>query len=205
MEITSVSNNLQLTWTRGSEYEITNWGGAAFIVPTETAVCETYLCADCVGPLVADALELGRGLRMRPGEQDGLCLEFAARYGLLGLRAEAAPHALNDPSAAPSFRPLNLREYGEDLSGFAGVFTFLYQHFLTTRGEFSLPGNPSLLDLRGLLHYRLTVGEQPRLIWEVRSLEALLRFAYAEMVSREQVPLKVCKNCGRVYFNERAR
>ncbi|MEI3141102.1 MAG: hypothetical protein V8S34_05820 [Lawsonibacter sp.] len=31
-------------------------------------------------------------------------------------------------------------------------------------------------------------------------MESVLRFAYAAMVTSPGIPLKVCKNCGKVYY-----
>ena len=43
-------------------------------------------------------------------------------------------------------------------------------------------------------------GRMPQLVWDVRSMESVLRFAYAAMVTSPGIPLKVCKNCGKVYY-----
>ena len=69
----------------------------------------------------------------------------------------------------------------------------LYQHFLTVQGELVPTPNPRIMDLSGFLSYRLTSGPNPQLVWEVRSLESVIRFAYASMISAESIPLKVCK------------
>lgn len=37
-------------------------------------------------------------------------------------------------------------------------------------------------------------GRMPQLVWDVRSMESVLRFAYAAMVTSPGIPLKVCKN-----------
>ena len=43
-------------------------------------------------------------------------------------------------------------------------------------------------------------GRMPQLVWDVRSMEFVLRFAYAAMVTSPGIPLKVCKNYGKVYY-----
>ena len=73
------------------------------------------------------------------------------------------------------------------------------------QGELVPTPNPKVMDLSGLLSYRLTSGPNPQLVWEVRSLESVIRFAYASMISAESIPLKVCKNCGKVYYNTHAK
>ena len=154
---------------------------------------------------MADALELGRQLRTGTPDKNRLCATFAARYGLLGLNAEKGEAATEDPNVPPCYRPLNSREYGEDILIFQRSFMMLQQHFLTVQGELVPTPNPRVMDLSGFLNYRLTSGPNPQLVWEVRSLESVIRFAYASMISAESVPLKICKNCGKVYYNTHAK
>ncbi len=206
MDFKPVFPNLNVLWTRWSAYQIKphKWGGE-YLVPAEGATDLTYNCAEQSGPLVADALELGRQLRMGTPDKNRLCAAFAARYGLLGLNAEKGEEATEDPNVPPCYRPLNSREYGEDILIFQRSFMMLYQHFLTVQGELVPTPNPRVMDLSGFLNYRLTSGPNPQLVWEVRSLESVIRFAYASMISAESVPLKVCKNCGKVYYNTHAK
>lgn len=202
MDFKPIFPNLNVLWTRWSAYQIKphQWGGE-YLIPAEGATAFTYNCAEQPGPLVADALELGRQLRMGTQDKNRLCAAFAARYGLLGLKKGAA----EGPNVPPCYCPLNSWEYGEDVSSFQSSFVMLYQHFLTVQGELAPAPNPKVMDLPGLLSYRLTRGPNPQLVWEVRSLESVIRFAYASMISAESVPLKVCKNCGKVYYNTHAK
>ena len=57
----------------------------------------------------------------------------------------------------------------------------------------------------GVLSYRLTSGETPQLIWQVRSLQSVLRLSYAAMVTGGKPGLRVCKNCGKLYYNSHAK
>ncbi len=205
MDIKTIFPNLNVLWTRWSEYEIITDRGAEFLVPTKNATELPYNCAEHPESLVSDALELGRQLLMGAPEKERLCADFAARYGLLGLDAERNPGTSEDSSVPPCFRPLNSHGYGEDLGLFQISFMCLYQHYLTTRGELTISPNPKVLDLSGFLGYRLTSGRTPQLTWDVRSMESVLRFAYAAMVTSPGTPLKVCKNCGKVYYNTHAK
>ena len=206
MDFKPMFPSLNVLWTRWSAYQIKphQWGGE-YLIPAEGATDLTYNCAEQPGPLVADALELGRQLHMGAPDKNRLCAAFAARYGLLGLNAEKGEGATEDPNVPPCYRPLNSWEYGEDISFFQSSFVMLYQHFLTVQGELVPTPNPKVMDLSGLLSYRLTSGPNPQLVWEVRSLESVIRFAYASMISAESIPLKVCKNCGKVYYNTHAK
>ena len=205
MDSKAIFQNLNVLWTRWSEYEIITDRGAEYLVPAGSATELTYNCAEHPEALVSDALELGRQLLSGAAEKDRLCAAFAARYGLLGLEAERNPSASEDPAVPPCCRPLNSRGYGEDLGQFQLSFMSLYQHYLTTRGELAATPNPRVLDLSGFLGYRLTSGRTPQLVWDVRSMESVLRFAYAAMVANPASPLKVCKNCGKVYYNTHAK
>lgn len=100
---------------------------------------------------------------------------------------------------------MNSREYGEELEQFKVCFMQLYQHFLTTQGELKAEPIPAVLDVSGVLSYRLTSGETPQLVWQVRSLQSVLRLSYAAMVTGDKPGLRVCKNCGKVYYNSHAK
>lgn len=201
MDVKAIFQNLNVLWTRWSEYEIITDRGAEYLVPTKNATELTYNCAEHPEALVSDALELGRQLLTGAAEKERLCAAFAARYGLLGLDAERNPAALDDPAVPPCYRLLNSHDYGEDLGLFQLSFMCLYQHYLTTRGKpTAVP-----LDLSGFLGYRLTSGRTPQLTWDVRSMESVIRFSYAAIVTSPGTPLKVCKNCGKVYYNTHAK
>lgn len=49
--------------------------------------------------------------------------------------------------------------------------------------------------------YRLTASQSPQLVWQPDSLQSILRLAYSLAVTDPAQPLKVCKNCGKVYRN----
>ena len=75
---------------------------------------------------------------------------------------------------------------------FRVFFMELYQHFLTTKGEVTMEANPAVLDISGLL-------------WQVKSMESVIRLSYAAMVTGDKPGLRVCKNCGKVYYNSHAK
>ena len=62
-----------------------------------------------------------------------------------------------------------------------------------------------MMDLSGLLNYRLTSGRASQLVWEMRSMKSVIQLAYATLVSGSAIPLKKCKNCGKVYYNSHAK
>lgn len=199
--------NLNVMWIRWSEYMVVkDRGGAEYLVPAPDAVALTYDCAQQPETLVADALELGRRLHEGTPEGNSQCAVFAARHGLLGLNAEVDTTFSEEPDLPPCFRPLNSRDYGEDLGLFQANFLQLYQHFETTRGELPVSQKYSkVMDLSGLLNYRLTSGQTPQLVWEMRSMKSVIQLAYAALVSGPAITLKKCKNCGKVYYNCHAK
>ena len=199
--------NLNVMWTRWSEYTIVkDHGETEYLVPAPDAVALTYDCAQQPETLVADALELGRQLLEGASEKTGLCAGFAVRHGLLGLAAETAAACSEHPGLSPCFRPLNSRDYGEDIGLFQADFMRLYQHFEITRDEVPVSRECSkVMELSGLLNYRLTGGRTPQLVWEMRSMRSVIRLAYAALVSGPVVPLRRCKNCGKVYYNSHAK
>ncbi len=209
MDLIAVFPNLNVMWTRWSDYTlVTNEISGphiSYLAPAPGAAELRSNCAEQPEQLVADALELGRQLISGLPEKEHLCAAFAARHGLLGLEAEMDPPAVEDAVVPPCCRPLNSREYGEDIGLFQAFFMELYQHFLTTRGELTIKPNPAVLDISGLLSYRLTSGKTPQLVWQVKSLQSVVRLSYAAMVTSEKSGLRVCRNCGKVYYNSHAK
>ena len=177
-----------------------------FLVPTPDATSLTYDCTQQPGSLVADALDLGRQLAANVQEADSLCAAFAAHYGLLGL-----DYTGDSYGAAPGYElpasmcPLNSQKYGDDLRQFQMTFIELYQHFCTVRGEEYPAAGSKFLDLSGVLNYRLTCGQTPQLIWQTKTLKEVLYLFYAALITDEKPTLKVCKNCGKVYYNPHAK
>lgn len=206
MDFKPMFPSLNVLWTRWSAYQIKphQWGGE-YLIPAEGATDLTYNCAEQPGPLVADALELGRQLHMGAPDKNRLCAAFAARYGLLGLNAEKGEGATEDPNVPPCYRPLNSWEYGEDVSFFQSNFVMLYQHFLTVQGELVPTPNPRVMDLSGFLSYRLTSGPNPQLVWEGPQFGIRDPICLCFHDLAESIPLKVCKNCGKVYYNTHAK
>lgn len=209
MDVKTVFPNLNVMWTRWSDYTLvtdeTSGPCISYLAPAPGAAELRFNCAEQPERLTADALELGRQLMSGAAEKDRLCAAFAARHGLLGLGAEKDPPVTNDPAVPPCYHPLNSREYGEDVELFKTFFMELYQHFLTTRGELTMEPNPAILDISGLLSYRLTSGRTPQLVWQVKSMESVIRLSYAAMITSEKPGLRVCRNCGKVYYNSHAK
>ena len=205
----AVFSNFNVMWTRWSEYTLAacemSGPDILYLVPAPGAVELQFNCAEQPEQLVADALELGRQIMNGAPEQECLCAAFAARYGLLGLEAEHGTEYGDDPRLPPCYRLLNSREYGEDVELFKGCFMQLYQHFTTVRGELEAGPIPAVLDVSGLLSYRLTSGWTPQLVWQARSMQSVLKLSYAAMVTGEKPGLRMCTNCGKVYYNGHAK
>lgn len=205
MEIKTMFPDLTVLWKRWSEYRVMeqtiNRRKFRYLVPMPGAAEMTYNCAEHAEAMVGDALELGRQLSLEGADQDRLCADFAARYGLLGPDVELGQAIGEEPDTPPPFRPVGTIEYGEDMKLFQEEFKRLYQHFLcANEGEGTLTG-----ELTGLLPYRLTAGRTPQLIWEIKSLESVLRLTYAALITAPSRSLKICKNCGKVYYNTRTK
>ena len=192
-------SNFNMIWPRWSAYEVRTWHGVNYLMPVPGAEAIPYNCAQQAEKLVSNALELGRQVFLKADGLDCLCTEFAARHGLLGLDIKNAGF-IQKSAAAPCYRPFSEFEYGEVLERFQEELLGLYRHFLSTRGELSGQGI-ELPALSGRVRYRLTAGPTPQIVWEVDSLLAILRLAYAGLITSPAPVLKVCKNCGKVYYN----
>jgi len=210
MDIKTMFPNLSLMWSRWSEYEIVrrmdNGIEKEYIVPVPGAEQIIFNCAEHPEPMVADAIGIGEQICKNeiPVKQiQLLCTNFASRYGLLGQMVGADLTKIY--STAPVYYALNCENYGEELSYFQGCLQKLYCHFMTIQGKWS--GKPQNHDwgLYGTLHYRLTPGKTPQLVWGIDRMESVLWLTYASLVTEEKSGLKICKNCGKIYYNSHAK
>ena len=203
MDIKAMFPNLNIMWVRWSSYEIADWHGVNYLMPSPGAEPLTYNCAEQVETLVADAVELGRQIAENASELDRACAAFAARHGLLGLETGKSAGLFSKSNVAPLYRPVNDKGYGEELERFKAEMTALYQHFVSSRGKaIAVDAIPAIT---GSLSYKLTFGQMPQLIWETDNLINVLRLAYAAIITNSGTVLKVCKNCGKVYYNPHAK
>lgn len=203
MDLKAMFPNLNTMWVRWSAYEIADYHGVSYLMPSPGAEAFRYNCAEQPEILVADALELGRQITENADGADRPCAAFAARHGLLGLGGGKDAGPFSSDSVAPCYRPVNEKEYGEVLERYKTEFQALYQHFVSTRDEAA--AFDTITAITGNLSYKLTSGQTPRLVWEADSLLNVLRLAYAAIVTDPTTPLKVCKNCGKVYYNPHAK
>jgi len=210
MDIKTMFPNLSLMWSRWSEYEITrrvdNGKEMEYIVPAPGAEQITFNCAERPETMVADAIGVGELIHKNeiPMELINLfCTKFASNYGLLG-QMVGVDRTSPIYSTAPIYYAINSRKYGEELSYFHDCLHRLYRHFMTTRGQWAL-GSVDDMGLYGSLKYRLTPGRNPQLVWGVDSMEEVLWLTYASLVTEDKSVLKICKNCGRVYYNTHAK
>ena len=203
MDLKAMFPNLNTMWTRWSAYEVTERHGVCYLMPSPSAESFTYNCADQPETLVADAVELGRQVTEDATELDRACAAFAAHHGLLGMGGGKDADLFAKGDMAPVYRPVNEKEYGEELERFKAEMTALYQHFVSSRGEaMAVDAIPAIT---GSLSYKLTSGQIPQLIWETDGLRNVLRLAYAATITGPGAALKVCKNCGMVYHNPHAK
>ena len=203
MDLKAMFPNLNAMWTRWSAYEVAERHGVRYLMPSPSAEPFTYSCADQLETLVADAVELGRKVTEDAAELDRACAAFAAHHGLLGLGGGKDADLFAKGDVVPVYRPVNEKEYGEELERFQVEMTALYQHFVSSRGE-AIAVN-AIPAITGSLSYKLTSDQTPQLIWETDGLRNVLRLAYSAIITGPSTSLKVCKNCGKVYYNPHAK
>lgn len=212
MELKNIFPSLNAMWVRWSAYEIAEVLNSRYIMPTADAVSLPYSSTENLQELLTDALNLGKAAYQKSDGLEHACLTFVQKYGLLGLHKSTGSRsfALKGGNVSPARKEHSSQEYGEELSHFTAEFQKLYLHFLATR-----EGLPEQLpkhlqsDLATLtaqpipsgLSYRLTTTCPPQMVWQPDDLLDVLRIAYGLAVTDTAAPLKVCKNCGMVYFN----
>lgn len=204
MDLKTMFPNLNVLWPCWSDYEVRTYDGADYLMPVSNAVVTFYNCAQRPETLVSDALELGRQVFLKVDGLNRLCAGFAVRYGLLGLETGKDVDSFRKGAVAFCYRSVNDPEYGEVLEQFQEELLGLYRHFLRTRGELD-EQDVELPVISGRLHYHLTNGLNPKIFWEANSLLAVLHLAYASLIISPVPVLKVCKNCGQVFYNAHAK
>ncbi len=210
MDIKTMFPNLSLMWVRWSEYEIVrrmdNGIENEYIVPVPGAEQIVFNCAEQSETMVADAIMIGKQIHENAVPVtliNLLCTNFASRFGLFG---QMVGVDLTSPtySTAPIYYALNSEKYGEELFYFKDRLHRLYRHYMTTQGQWS-SGPKNDFGIYGTLNYRLTPGRTPQIVWGVERMEEVMWLTYASLMTGEKPGLKVCKNCGRVYYNSHAK
>lgn len=162
--------------------------------------------------MLTDALNLGKAVYQKSDDIEHICLAFVQKYGLLGLHKGSGNRVfpMKGGNISPARKEHSSQEYGEDLSHFTAEFQKLYLHFLSTRGEMPtqlpkyLQADLATLTAQPILSglsYRLTATHLPQMVWQPDDLIDVLRLAYGLAITDATAPLKVCKNCGTVYYN----
>jgi hypothetical protein len=203
MDLKAMFPNLNTMWVRWSAYEIMDYHDIRYLMPSPGAEAFHYNCAEQSEMLVADALELGRQITENAANVDRTCVAFTAHHGLLGLGEGKDAGPFSSDGMPPCYGAVNKKDYGEELKRFQTELQTLYRHFVSTRD--GTEAFDTISAITGSLNYKLTSGQMPQLVWEADSLLSVLRLAYATLITTSSAPLKVCKNCGKVYYNPHAK
>lgn len=212
MELKNIFPDFNAMWVRWSNYEIAEILNSRYITPTADATAIPYSSTESLQELLTDALNLGKAVCQKSDNLENACIVFVKKHGLLGLHKGSGSRVfpMKGGNISPARKEHGSQEYGEEICHFTAEFQKLYLHFLSTRGE--LPAQlPKHLqaDLAALtaqpipsgLSYRLTATSPPQMMWQPNDLIDVLCLAYGLAITDVTVPLKVCKNCGTVYYN----
>lgn len=225
MELKNILQNLNTLWVRWSDYEIAENRHVLFIMPTKSSDSITYDCAGQAEQMVVDALNAGQRILCGLPDAEISSLDFARRYGLLGIRpslskaqklffGDSPTGKASAADASPVLNGVFSKSYGEPLERFQDKLAGIYAHFLAAHGGKNVPlGRKKLqeawergaADESGRLDYQLTFGENPELLWKPQSLLTVLRLGYAYAVTDPAAPLKLCRFCGKAYYNTNPR
>ena len=97
--------------------------------------------------------------------------------------------------------------YGEDMAWHKRYFLQLYSYFLACvdygreRRTAEIVSEYQVKRLR----YTVTAESKPTLQWLFPSLKSVIDMAMAVCVTATDIPLRVCKKCSTIYYNENAR
>lgn len=212
MELKNIFPSLNAMWVRWSAYEIAEVLNGRYIMPSTDATALPYSSTENLQALLTDALNLGKTVYQKSDDLEHACLTFVQKYGLLGLHKSTGSRVfpMKGGNVSPARKEHSSQEYGEELSHFTAEFQKLYLHFLATRGELQeqlpkhLQSDLATLTAQPIpsgLSYRLTATSPPQIVWQPDDLLDVLRLAYGLAITDVAAPLKVCKNCGTVYYN----
>lgn len=217
MELKNMFPNLNGNWVRWSDYRISDNQGVKYIIPSDTATALPYSCTDAPEQMVVDALNLGKLVFQQKEDKEEYCLSFARKYGPLGVTLpvkspllQGGRNADNSASGAASvYSGIFAKTYGEPLERYQDTLRTFYMHFLMAKEQSDTLSQKEQEQLRKQeltpeacgMNYRLTFGSPPQLVWEPENLLAVLKLSYALLVSDIVNPLKVCKHCGKTYYN----
>ncbi|WP_312644342.1 hypothetical protein [Hydrogenoanaerobacterium sp.] len=212
MELKNIFPDFNAMWIRWSAYEISDALNGRYIMPSTDATSLPYSSTENLQELLTDALNLGKAVYQKSDEVERECRAFVQKHGLLGLHKSDGSRVfpMKGGNISPARKEHSSQEYGEELSHFTAEFQKLYLHFLATRGELPeqlpkhLQSDLAMLTTQSIpsgLSYRLTAGFPPQMVWQPDDLIDVLRLAYGLAVTDTAAPLKVCKNCGTVYYN----
>jgi hypothetical protein len=99
------------------------------------------------------------------------------------------------------------RDYGEDMAWYKRYFLRLYDYFLACadydRGRRTVEIVSEYQVKR--LRYTISAEDKPTLQWIFPSLKSVIDMAMTMCVTADEMPLRVCKKCGAIYYNENAR
>ncbi|MEG1631201.1 MAG: hypothetical protein RR423_02960 [Hydrogenoanaerobacterium sp.] len=212
MELKNMFPNIDGMWVRWSDYRLTEFHGVEYIIPTENATSLSYSCTEHLNDMIVDALNLGR--QVAEGQSNGeACLAFARKYGPMGVVSQTVKNPLlrtgnstdnTVKNVSPVYNDIFAKGYGEQLERYQDTLCNLYLHFLAINSGEHRNEQEQTAEPCGM-SYRLTAGANPQLVWQPDNLLAVLKLGYAIAITDTATPLKVCKHCGKVYYNPNAR
>ncbi len=209
----NIFSNLDLQVIRFSAYEIKEISGVHYIMPKKGATPLHFRVGLDFEKMLVDTLNLGRALFEEQEDADELCVTFANKYALLGIYQplDEGKNPLAKGATSPVYKEHFSNEYGEDIGTFKAEITEIYTHYLLSKGSMPPEREQEEYDLRlkydatpilSGLKYTLTANNPPQMEWLIEELIDILRLAYAFAVTDANAPLKICKNCGGIYYNK---
>jgi len=239
-------------WVKYSRYKYSVERGQAVICPHADSQPLVYNPLDAAQDMLLDALNLSRQIKQETIDENQGVLDFAQKYGLLGVCADLP---LNDdffersmevyitdnrydfPTGTMTltkyldnffpkgylpnredhlgdltrrgdlYNALFSRDYSEEKKWIKRYFLSLYDYFLACmdydreRRTVEIVSEYQVKRLR----YTVTAEDKPTLQWIFPSLKSVIDMAMAQCVTSEIKPLRICKKCGEIYYNENAR
>jgi hypothetical protein len=97
--------------------------------------------------------------------------------------------------------------YGEDFRWYKRYFLRLYNYFLACLNYDRERRTVEIVSEYQVkrLHYTVTAESKPKLQWIFPSLKSVIDMAMALCVTAEDMPLRVCKKCRKIFYSENAR
>ena len=143
--------------------------------------------------------------------------EYLSFFQPFGIKT-GQPKGFTPPAALVTGRALEFefvfsRNYAEKTEWMVGFFKEFYIHFSACKA-YDGTDNPALKAayadtvsrfMEYGLGFRMSMKDKPTMVWDFNSLMQMIETVYAVLISHVDMPLRMCKHCGKAFYATHGR